>query len=76
MTMILDGTTGYINFPDGSIQQTAAYLTANNSVYENNQVISTNYTMTTNRNGFSAGPITINSGITVTISPGSRWIVA
>ena len=76
MTMILDGTTGYITFPDGSIQQTAAYLTANNSVYENNQVISTNYTMTTNRNGFSAGPITINSGITVTISPGSRWIVA
>jgi hypothetical protein len=76
MTMILDGTTGYITFNDGTTQQTAAYLTGTNCVYENNQVIASNYTMTTNRNGFSVGPITVNSGITVTVSPGSRWVVA
>ena len=45
-------------------------------VYENNKTITANYTMGTNKNGSSAGPITINSGVTVTIPAGSRWVVS
>jgi hypothetical protein len=45
-------------------------------VYENNKTITANYTMGTNKNGTSAGPITINSGVTVTIPAGSRWVVS
>lgn len=42
---------------------------------ENGQTVTTNYTITTNKNAMSAGPITINTGVTVTIPSGSRWVV-
>ena len=44
-------------------------------VYENQQTISSNYTMTTNYNGMSAGPITVATGVTVTIPTGSNWSI-
>lgn len=42
---------------------------------QNQQTVTTNYTITTNYNAMSTGPITINSGITVTIPSGSNWVV-
>ena len=48
---------------------------ANNVVYENGQTIGTNYTMTTGNNGVSSGPITIATGVTVTIPTGSNWSI-
>ena len=42
---------------------------------ENGQTVTTNYTLTTNNNAVSAGPITINSGVTVTIPTGSYWTI-
>lgn len=42
---------------------------------ENGQTVTTNYTITTSNNAMSTGPITINSGITVTVPSGSRWVV-
>ena len=44
-------------------------------LWENSNTISANYTITTNNNAMSAGPITINSGVTVTVPTGSRWVV-
>jgi hypothetical protein len=43
--------------------------------YENDTVITTNYTITTNKNAMTAGPVTINSGVTVTIPSGSVWSI-
>ena len=43
--------------------------------FENDQTVTTNYTLTTNKNAVTAGPITINSGVTVTIPSGSSWVV-
>ena len=43
--------------------------------YENGKTVTTNYTITTNKNAMSAGPITISSGITVTVPSGSTWVV-
>lgn len=43
--------------------------------FENGQTVTTNYTITNNTNAMSAGPITINSGVTVTVGTGERWIV-
>lgn len=43
--------------------------------YENDQTITTNYTITTNKNAMTAGPVTINSGVTVTVPSGSRWVI-
>jgi hypothetical protein len=48
---------------------------AGGAVYENTQSINQNYTMTTGKNGESVGPITIASGVTVTIPSSSRWVV-
>jgi hypothetical protein len=43
--------------------------------YENDQTITTNYTITSGKNAMSTGTITINSGVTVTIPSGSRWVI-
>ena len=43
--------------------------------YENDQTITTDYTITTNKNAMSTGPITINSGIVVTVPATSTWVV-
>jgi len=48
---------------------------AGGAVYENTQSINQNYTMTTSKNGFSVGPITVATGITVTIPSGSRYVI-
>ena len=42
---------------------------------ENGQTVTTNYTITTNKNAMSTGPISINSGISVTVPSGSNWVV-
>jgi len=42
---------------------------------ENDQTVTTNYTITTGKNAVSAGPIAIDSGVTVTIPSGSSWVV-
>jgi hypothetical protein len=44
-------------------------------MWENNRTISANYTVGTGNSSMSSGPITINSGVTVTIPSGSRWVV-
>jgi len=43
--------------------------------YENTRTVTTNYTLSSSNNAHSVGPISINSGITVTIPSGARWIV-
>jgi hypothetical protein len=42
---------------------------------ENNQTVTTNYTLSTNKNAVSAGPVTINAGITVTVPSGASWVI-
>ena len=42
---------------------------------ENDQVVTANYTIPSGKNAMSTGPVTINSGVTVTISSGSRYVV-
>jgi len=43
--------------------------------WENGQNVTTNYTVTNGKNAMSAGPITINSGVTVTVGAGETWTV-
>lgn len=44
-------------------------------LWENAKTISANYTITSGNSAMSAGPITIASGISVTVPSGSRWVV-
>jgi hypothetical protein len=42
---------------------------------ENGQNVTADYTIPGTKNAMSTGPITVDSGVTVTISSGSRWVV-
>ena len=43
--------------------------------WENGQTVTSNYTITNGKNAGSFGPITINSGVTVTVGAGEVWTV-
>ena len=66
---------------DGSaLTGLAAGATGGNSggnavFWENEQTVTHDYTITNNRNAGSFGPITINSGITVTVGSGEYWTI-
>jgi hypothetical protein len=42
---------------------------------ENGQTVTVNYTVPSGRNAMSTGPISVNSGVTVTVSSGSNWVI-
>jgi hypothetical protein len=44
-------------------------------LYEMANTISANYAITAGNNAMSAGPIVVNSGVSVTIPSGSRWTI-
>ena len=43
--------------------------------FTNDQSVTTDYTLSGSLNAMSAGPITIDSGVTVTVSSGATWTV-
>ena len=43
--------------------------------YENGQTVTTDYTITTNKNAMTAGVVTIDTGVTVTVPTGSTWSI-
>ena len=49
--------------------------TTSNPMWEMAHTVSSNYTMTTNYNGVSVAPVTINSGVSVTVPTGSTWTI-
>jgi hypothetical protein len=63
---------GYNGSAWGSIGGGAS---AGGAIYENTVTISSNYTLTSSTNGMSVGPITIASGVAVTVPSGQRWVV-
>ena len=42
---------------------------------ENGQTVTSNYTITASKNAGTFGPITVNSGVTVTVPSGSTWSI-
>jgi hypothetical protein len=54
---------------------TGTAIVASNGILVNSATVSSNYTIATGTNGFSVGPLTINSGVTVTVASGQRHVV-
>ena len=48
---------------------------ASNGIVVNSATVTSDYTIAAGDNGMSAGPVTVNSGVTVTVSTGSVWTV-
>jgi len=48
---------------------------ASGTIIEYSQNVTSNYTITAGKNALSAGPITIDDSVTVTVSDTSNWII-
>jgi hypothetical protein len=66
---------GYNGTAWGSIGAGAKGGGNNQIFFENDQTVTTSYTITTNKNAMSAGPITIDTSITVTVPTNSTWTI-
>ena len=53
----------------------AAAGAADDVFWENAQTISSDYTITASKNAMTAGDISVNSGVTVTVPTGARWVI-
>jgi hypothetical protein len=69
------GFEGYADGAWGSIGGGATGAGGDQVFYENELNVTTSYTLTTNRNAMSTGPITIDAGAVVTIPSGQRWVI-
>ena len=48
---------------------------ATNGIFVNNATVSSNYSIPSGYNGLTAGPVTVNGGVSVTVPSGSKWVV-
>lgn len=64
-----------ITITNGGGSVTIASTGATGPVLENLQVINTNYTLTSNYNALSAGPVSVDAGVTVTVPSGATWAI-
>ena len=70
-SLVSDGTD--ISWGDSAAGATGAC--SDKIFWENGQTVTQNYTITNNYNAMSAGPITINNGVSVTIGDGETWTI-
>ena len=42
---------------------------------ENELIVTTDYTLSTNKSALSVGPITLNTGVSVTVPTGHTWVI-
>lgn len=73
-TTIYTGNANLLYKPSTG-EHTARVPIAGNGIFVNNQTVSTDYTIASGQSGMSAGPVTVASGKSVTVSSGSKWVV-
>ena len=66
---------GYANGAWGQLGGGATGAGGDEVFVENGVTVTADYTLTTGKNAESVGPITINTGITITVPSGQRWVV-
>ena len=65
----------YLLYKPSTGELQARVPVATNGIVVNSLTISTSYTIAAGYSGSSAGPVTLASGVTVTVASGSRWVV-
>ena len=73
-TTLTAGTNITITNAAGAIT-IAASGGGSSNILENDQVIASNYTISSAKNGLSVGPVTVNTGVAVTVGTGQKWLV-
>ena len=69
------GNTGGLTWAEQSASGGAVGGGSDTVFWENGQTVTASYTITNNTNAGSFGPITINSGVTVTVGSGENWTI-
>lgn len=62
-------------YTDDNGDTTAKHIRSSQGIFLTAQTITENYTLDTSYNGLTAGPITINTGVAVTVPSGSTWVI-
>jgi len=62
-------------FKPSTGELTAPEVISSNGFMINGTTVSTSYTIASGNNAFSVGPVTVNTGVSVTVSSGQRWVV-
>lgn len=73
-TTIYTSNANYLYKPSTG-ELSAAAVISSNGLTVNSMTVAVSYTIPTGSSAMSAGPITVNGGITVTVPSGSRWVV-
>lgn len=72
---IYTSNANYLYKPSTGELQSVSFL-ASNGIICNAQTVNTSYTLPTDYNAISAGPVTVASGVTVTVPTGATWVIA
>ena len=68
-------TVGFEGYSNGAWGGLGGGASAGGSIYENLNSITANWTIVAGKNGMSVGPMTIASGVSVTVATGQRWVI-
>jgi len=66
---------GYDGSAWGSLGGGATGSSGDQVFVQNDQVVTSDYTIPSDKNAMTTGPIDIQDGVTVTVSDGARWVV-
>ena len=73
---VTDGSSNQFLKTDGTGTLSWGTAATASPILESYQTISSNYTITSGSNGFSVGPVTIATGVVVTVGTGQVWLIA
>jgi hypothetical protein len=73
---VSDGSANQFLKTDGTGALSWGSAATASPILESYQTISSNYTITAGSNGFSVGPVTIATGVVVTVPTGQVWLIA
>ena len=69
------GHAGQFLTTDGTTADWANTGAINDVFWENAQTLATSYSIPNGKSAVTAGPVTLSSGVTVTLAATSRWVV-
>ena len=68
LTRVQTGVFGASGSGNTAVQLNSVIVESSNTIYSS-------YTLTTGRNGYSVGPVTILTGKSITVPTGQKWVV-
>jgi hypothetical protein len=68
LTRVQTGVFGVTGSGNTAVQFNSAIVESSNTIYSS-------YTLSSGRNGYSVGPVTVLTGKAITVPTGQKWVV-